>query len=387
MQDRKERSGVTAIVLAAGMSTRMGSLKQLLRMGEKTLLETVLENLHRSQVDEVILVLGFSAETIQQQVPLGDVRVVINEAFREGMGTSLRVGLSSVDPGSEAALIVLADQPFVQPGTIDQLIEQYHKRKPRIVIPVYKGFRGNPVLLDRSVFPEVMGLTGDIGCRAIFGSHSENILKVSVEDVGVLLDADTRNDFERFQQAKTRGEWGSALLADADLEGREVTGDAEASPARRQLVVVGQEAVARALVQMGSLLHFAVTVVDPLLTVSDLPGADRVLHALDFSRLPMTSDTYVVVASRGRFDEEAVEQALLTEAAYVALVSGKNRVQEILRSLKIRGVSAEKLVGLRAPAGLDIGAESPEEIALSIMAEIVSDRHRRAESKQKATPD
>lgn len=387
MQASKNRSGVSALILAAGMSARMGSIKQLLRMGEKTLLETVLENLHRSQVDEVILVLGFAAETIKQQVSLKDVKVVINEAYQEGMGTSLRVGLAGVDPRAEAALVILADQPFVRPATIDQLIEHYHRLRPAIVIPVYKGFRGNPVLLDRSVFREAMSLVGDIGCRAIFGSHLENILKVPVEDVGILLDVDTYEDFEKSRQAHARGDWETALLEAADLEGREVSSGTGPSPARPELVVVGQEAVARALVKLGSLMQFTVTVVDPLLTISDLPGSDRVLHALDFSRLPMTSDTYVVVASRGRFDEEAVEQALLTEAAYVALVSSKNRVQEILRSLKIRGVSPEKLVSLRAPAGLDIGAESPEEIALSIMAEIISERHHRAASKQKATAD
>lgn len=370
MQD-KQRSEVSAIVLAAGMSARMGSIKQLLRMGDRSLLETVIENLRKSQVDEIVLVLGFSAETIRQQVSLDGVQVVINEGYREGMGTSLGVGLSNVDPLAQAALVVLADQPFVQPGTIDLLIRRYHERKPQIAIPVYQGFRGNPVLLDRSVFPEVMGLTADIGCRAIFGSHSENILKVPVDDAGILLDVDTKKDFEKLRQAHERGELPSILLENADLTGREVAG-------RPQLVVVGQEAVARALAKIGRLLNFTVTVVDPFLAISELPEADWILHALDFSRLPETAEKYVVVASRGRFDEEAMEQALETGAAYIALVSNRKRVQEILAGLKARGTSPEKLAQVRAPAGLNIGAESPEEIALSVMAEIVSERRRGA---------
>jgi xanthine/CO dehydrogenase XdhC/CoxF family maturation factor len=238
---------------------------------------------------------------------------------------------------------------------------------------MYEGFRGNPVLLDRSVFAEAMGLTGDIGCRAMFGSHSENILKVRVDDVGILLDVDTKSDFEKLQQAYERGALQSTLLEAADLEGREEAPSAE----RRQLVVVGREGVARALVKIGRLLNYTVTVVDPLLPIRELPEADQILHALDFSRLPGSAEKYVVVASRGRFDEEAIEQALQADAAYIALVSNPKRVQEILASLKSRGISAEKLARVRAPAGLDIGAESPEEIALSVIAEIVSQRRGR----------
>jgi len=141
------------VILAAGMSSRMGSIKQLLPLGGRTLIENVLENLRESQVDEIVLVLGFSADMIREKIPLDGVKVIINEAYREGMGTSLRTGIAHVSPEASAALVVLADQPFVQPGTIDQLIRVYREQKPQIVIPVYQGFRGNPVLLDRSVFP------------------------------------------------------------------------------------------------------------------------------------------------------------------------------------------------------------------------------------------
>jgi molybdenum cofactor cytidylyltransferase len=109
--------------------------------------------------------------SIGQEIDVRDARVVINEGFQQGMGTSLKAGLSAVDAQAEAALIVLADQPLVRPATLDQLMTEHQSSKAQIVIPTYRGFRGNPVLLDRSVFPEVMALNGDIGCRAIFGNH------------------------------------------------------------------------------------------------------------------------------------------------------------------------------------------------------------------------
>jgi len=367
MSATKQHSGVAAIVLAAGMSSRMGTAKQLLRLGDRTMLESVLDNLRDSRVDQIVVVLGFFAERIQREVQLGDVSVVVNEAYRDGMGTSLRAGLSGLDPQTKGVLVVLADQPFVKPATMDHLIAQYTEHRPQIAIPVYRGFRGNPVLVDHSVFPELRQLTGDVGCRAIFGSHTENILKVPVDDPGILLDADTAADFEKFQQAHAQGEWDSSLLEHADLDGRKVSGPS--------LVVVGQDDVAQALVKLGVFLNFDVAVVDPFLTTKDFPGAGHVRHELDFSQ-PMAAGTYVVVASRGRFDEDAIEQALCAGCAYVALIANKKRAQEILNSLRKKGFSQEKLAGLRAPAGLDIGAESPEEIALSVLAEIVAEKKR-----------
>src|SRR5581483_12165346 len=97
---------VSAIVLAAGMSKRMGQVKQLLSLGEATLLSHVLETVRSSAVNECVVVLGFAAEAIRQQVALNDVKVVVNEAYAEGMSSSLRAGLANVDAESDAALVV-----------------------------------------------------------------------------------------------------------------------------------------------------------------------------------------------------------------------------------------------------------------------------------------
>jgi molybdenum cofactor cytidylyltransferase len=372
---------VSAVILAAGMSSRMGTPKQLVPVGpgeEETLLGRVIGNVRRSRIAEIVVVLGHAAKEIRRRVPLEGVRVVMNADYREGMGSSLRAGLGAVDPLAEAALIVLADQPFIRPATIDRLIEEYGRQRPQIAIPVYRGFRGNPVLLDRGVFAEVMQLHGDIGCRAIFGNHLENILKVPVDDAGILADIDSASDLEKLRGFAERGEGEPAVLEGVELAGRELRAGAETADQRPELVLVGREAVSLALGKLARVVNFSVTFVDPLLTPGDLPEADRVLRTLDFSLLPANRERYVVVASRGKFDEEAVEQALAADAAYVALVSRKARAQEILRSLGLKGISAEKLGKVRAPAGLDIGAESPEEIALSILAEIVAERRRRS---------
>lgn len=379
----KMKPRIGAVILAAGTSSRMGEAKQLLRLGATTLLDQVTENVRSSRVDEIVVVLGHEAETIKQTIATKKLKIVVNESYRQGMGTSLRAGLSALPSEVDAALIVLADQPFVRSATFDQIIDHYQQSNAQIVIPIYKGFRGNPVLLDRSVFPEVMALTGDIGCRAIFGNHLEGIAKVPVEDIGILLDLDSKDDVERLQDFRhgTTGD-GSALEA-GNLEGREITGDGQPSQGP-ELTIVGKDPVAIALAKIGKLLRFGVTVVDPFLKSSDLPDADRFLNSLDFSKLPAASTRYVVVASRGQFDEEAVEQALHSNSTYIALVANKKRAQEICRTLQSKGAPSEKLAKVHAPAGLSIGAETPEEIALSIMAEIVSEIRSSGGSKSAA---
>ncbi len=180
----------------------MGEAKQLLRLGESTVLGQTIENVRRSAVKEIVLVLGSSAETIRRQLPaslLEGLKVVVNPAYEQGMASSLRAGLSALGPQVAAALIVLADQPFVRPETLNQLADQHRRTKAQIVIPSYQGIRGNPVLIDRSIFPEVMALQGDVGCRAIFGNHLEGTVNVEVEDEGILLDIDNHEDYERFQ--------------------------------------------------------------------------------------------------------------------------------------------------------------------------------------------
>jgi molybdenum cofactor cytidylyltransferase len=368
-------SPVSAVILAAGSSTRMGTAKQLLRLDDRPLLQHVLDNVRASGVKEIVLVLGFAAEEIRREVGVQNVRVVLNESYQQGMGTSLKAGLSAVDSQSAGALIVLADQPLVRPATLDLLIAEHRHSKAQIVIPTYRGFRGNPVLLDRSVFAEVMALDGDMGCRAIFGDHPEGIVKLPVDDAGILLDIDRQSDFEALRQAGNRAEREKALLETADFRGRQL---ADVTVAQPELIIVGRDAMAAALAKLGQLMRFTVTIVDPWLVTDDFPDADRVLHALDFSILAANPDRHVVVASRGACDEEAIEEALVAKSAYVALVAKKKRGEEIVCSLRMKGMAAEELASVRVPAGLEIGAVTPEEIALSIMAEIVSERRKRA---------
>lgn len=199
---------VSAVVLAAGRSARMGQAKQLLRAGEHGMLERTLLNVRASVVDEVVLVLGFWVESIRRELPvalLDGIRVAVNENYESGMASSLQEGLAAVSPAMDAALIVLADQPFVRPETMDCIVRKYRESEAAIVVPYFRGSRGNPVLLDRSVFVEAMALEGDVGCRAIFARHADGLLEVDVDDAGILADIDSRDDYERLFPHSSNG--------------------------------------------------------------------------------------------------------------------------------------------------------------------------------------
>ena len=196
------RDKIGAVVLAAGRSARMGEAKQLLRVNGRTLLEQALTGVPGSDVNAVVLVLGYAAEQIQRELSpelLGEVTIVVNKSYEEGMSSSVRVGLAALGPQIDAALVVLADQPLVKPETMCSIIRTYKHSSAEIVVPHYKGKRGNPVLLDRAVFPEAMKLEGDTGFRAIFSSHAAGLLPFDVDDEGVVLDIDSREDYERVQ--------------------------------------------------------------------------------------------------------------------------------------------------------------------------------------------
>jgi molybdenum cofactor cytidylyltransferase len=204
---------ISAIVLAAGTSSRMGSPKPLLMVGGRPLLEQVLDTVRNARVDEIIVVLGHEADRVRDRVSFDGARAIVNPAYMEGMSTSLRAGVRAADPRSDGFLIVLGDQPFVASATINTLINRRNGSHAKVLIPTYERRRGNPVLLDRSLSEDVQSITGDLGCRAIFGRHTRGILEVPVEDPGILVDLDTPEQIARAEEVVRTGRTIEGLVA------------------------------------------------------------------------------------------------------------------------------------------------------------------------------
>lgn len=143
-----------------------------------------------------------------------------------------------------------------------------------------------------------------------------------------------------------------------------------------RLLVVGHQAVAQAISRLGKELDYSVTVIGEDASREHFPDADLLIQGLDFSRVGITPNTFVAIASHGNYDEQALEILLPSKAAYVALVTSKKRADAVRAYLRQSGIAEEALARLKYPAGLDFGAETPAEIALSILAEIIQFRRR-----------
>jgi xanthine dehydrogenase accessory factor len=149
------------------------------------------------------------------------------------------------------------------------------------------------------------------------------------------------------------------------------------------ILILGRSPVAKTLARLGKAIGYAISVVAPGADRESFPDSDLVQAELDLGQLKTTPQTFIVVSTQGEGDEEALEQALLTKAAYVAFVASKAKASKLLGYLKERGVTADRLNQVRAPAGLEITATSPEEIAVSILAEIIQVNGTRAASQKK----
>lgn len=192
---------VSCVILAAGSGERMGRDKLLLPLGNKTILEHVVDNALQSALSEEVIVVTRprSKKTITELLQGKNVRIVANPCHREGMASSLRAGLAAVSPATQAVIFALGDQPFVSGTVYDNLINDYHKHWKMLTAPLYQGKRGNPVLLDRRTWPLVLELKGDKGGRELFSQLSE--AEISLVEMGmpaVTQDIDTLEDYERF---------------------------------------------------------------------------------------------------------------------------------------------------------------------------------------------
>lgn len=172
------RPFVSAVILAAGASRRFGANKLLAALGDAPLVRRTAENTLAAGVREGVVVLGHEAERVGEALAGLPLRFVVNVDYAAGMSGSLRVGVAAISDRARAALVVLGDQPFVEPAIIDRLIAVYRRTGRPIVVPVYAGTRGNPVLFDRSLFPELLSIEGDRGARELIDRMLENVAAV-----------------------------------------------------------------------------------------------------------------------------------------------------------------------------------------------------------------
>jgi len=188
---------IWAMILAAGESKRMGKPKLLLPVGEKTMIETVIDRVVHSKAEKILVVLGSNREKIEKKIGNLPLEIAVNPDFKEGMLSSVQHGFHVLPEDVQAVLIFLGDQPSIPTDVIDRVIDAFRETGKGIVLPVYKGERGHPVLIDMKYRHDVKNLNPEVGLRELVYGRPEDILEVEVDDAGILRDINDIEDYMR----------------------------------------------------------------------------------------------------------------------------------------------------------------------------------------------
>jgi molybdenum cofactor cytidylyltransferase len=202
MEELKSMLKIGSVILAAGLSKRMGKPKLLLDFHGKPLFYHSVECAIQANFFSTVIVAGEHVQTIMDLTMDLPLKIIENRSYKEGMSTSLKLGIEAMKNQVDASMVFLADQPFVPPLLIEMLLQTYMMNRSygiRIVRPRYKGVPGHPVMFDAELFNEFLVLTGDEGGRSIIKKHAQKMKYVDVSNPLWGVDIDNPDDFNKYK--------------------------------------------------------------------------------------------------------------------------------------------------------------------------------------------
>lgn len=189
-------ANIEALVLAAGLSRRMGANKLLLEVEGSTIIEKTVDVTMASPVSGISMVLGNAGNDIKKILAAYPINFIDNPNYASGMSSSLKSGIKSMinRKDVDAVLVMLGDMPFVSTETVTRLIKEFEKNHSLIIAPRYNDSRGNPVLFSREMFQYVLEINGDCGAREVINRFQDQVVFIDVDDPGIIMDLDTKED-------------------------------------------------------------------------------------------------------------------------------------------------------------------------------------------------
>jgi molybdenum cofactor cytidylyltransferase len=178
---------LAAVILSGGASSRMGSPKALLAYQGRPFLEHLLEVTAHRQIGVRRVVLGAHAEPIAKAIDLKLDEIVINEDWEKGQLTSIQAALRSLPPGTDGIILCLIDHPLISADLVQELIECFYKSGKPIVLPLYQGRRGHPVIFSAAVYEELLSAPLETGARAVVWAHSGEVEEMRTNEEGCVL--------------------------------------------------------------------------------------------------------------------------------------------------------------------------------------------------------
>lgn len=190
---------ISAVVLAAGLSTRMGEQKLLLPWGKTSVIGHVVSTLIEAEVDNITLITGGSEAALKETLQDYEINYIFNRDYANGeMLLSVKAGLRSLGKKANSALIVLADQPQIEAKTIRAINKSYLTSEKKIIVPSYHMHRGHPWLVDNSFWQEILDLVPPLTLHDFLNKHSNDIEYVVVNTPSILQDLDTKMDYHHY---------------------------------------------------------------------------------------------------------------------------------------------------------------------------------------------
>lgn len=190
---------ISAIILAAGESKRMGQPKMLMPWGKSTVLQTVIAAFQRTGVDDILVVTGGAHRQIESLISKS-AQIVFNKEYAQGeMLSSLQVGLEAKKHEAQAALIGLGDQPQVQERTVQRILQEYQQTKASIIVPSYQMHRGHPWLVVHGLWDEILQMRPPESPREFLNHHEKDIHYVTIDSPSILQDLDTPDDYIKYR--------------------------------------------------------------------------------------------------------------------------------------------------------------------------------------------
>ncbi|MEO6443618.1 MAG: nucleotidyltransferase family protein [Gemmatimonadaceae bacterium] len=186
---------IAAVILAAGRATRFGAPKVLAALEGRALVRHVVDRLAAAGVDALVVVVGDEERRVAAVLAGTGARVVRNPAPELGMSSSLRVGVEALPEETEAFVVALGDQPYIDVAVVGDLVRGWRASRPAAVVPVYSDGRGNPVLFDARMRGALCELTGDAGARELLAQHHQEVERLTI-DRPAPRDVDTHEDWK-----------------------------------------------------------------------------------------------------------------------------------------------------------------------------------------------
>jgi molybdenum cofactor cytidylyltransferase len=184
---------ISAVILSAGESSRMGRPKALLPIDGQTFIEKIVGALKVAPIGKVIVILGHHAEEMRRRIEHLPVEILVNTDYKLGQLSSLQVAVRRLEPETDCdgMLVHLVDHPYIDSKLVDIMIERFYASGKLIVVPRYGAKRGHPVIFARKLFGELLAAPMDQGAKAVINAHPGDTLEIDTQDSGVTVDIDT----------------------------------------------------------------------------------------------------------------------------------------------------------------------------------------------------